>query len=413
MSSSSESSSRPPLSKGAMIMIEVALAIGGFGIGTGEFAAMGLMPSIAERLGVSGPQVGHLISAYALGVVVGAPLLAIAGSRFYRRQLLIGLMVFYAVANIASAFAPGYFSLLTFRFIAGLPHGTYFGVAALVVASLVPPDQRGKAVSRVMIGLTLAILIGNPLATWLGQSMSWRYAFGAVGIISVVTVLMIAAFLPLDKEQARSNPISEMKAFNRAPVWLALLIGATGFAGVFCVFAYLAPTLLEVTKVSKGWIPVAMAVFGLGGFTGNIVGGWLFDKFGFKAVGGLLIWSIGILLLFPLAALELWSILLVAFCVGTVGAISPPLQTHLMDVSVGAQTLSAASHHAAFNTANALGPWLGGLAISAGFGWNATGYVGAATAVVGLFVFLIAWRLHELPGEQRAERTLESEPSSS
>lgn len=401
---------RPPLSKTAMIMIEVALAIGGFGIGTGEFAAMGLMPAIAEGLGVSGPQVGHVISAYALGVVVGAPLLAIAGSRFYRRHLLIGLMAFYAVANFASAFAPDYSSLLAFRFIAGLPHGTYFGVAALVVANLVPADQRGKAVSRVMIGLTLAILLGNPLATWLGQSVSWRWAFGCVGVISVITALMIIAFVPLDRQQVRNNPLSEMKAFNRLPVWLALFIGATGFAGVFCVFAYLAKTLLEVTGVSPGWIPIAMAVFGLGGFVSNIVGGWLFDRFGFKAVGGLLVWSICVLLLFPLAAGELWSILLLTFCVGTVGAISPPLQTHLMDVAGDAQTLSAASHHAAFNTANALGPWLGGLAISAGFGWNSTGYVGAATAVVGLAIFMVAWR--SLPrAEEKSEGELESLPS--
>lgn len=393
----------PQLSKGAMLMIEIALAIGGFGIGTGEFAAMGLMPGIAEGLGVSEPQVGHVISAYALGVVIGAPLLAIAGARLFHRHLLLLLMSFYALANIASALAPSYESLVVMRFIAGLPHGTYFGVAALVVASLVPPSQRGKAVSRVMIGLTLAVLIGNPLATWLGQSMSWRYAFALVSGISLLTVALIVLFVPLNKHQVRNNPLHEIKAFNRLQVWLALLIGATGFAGVFAVFSYLAPTILYVTGESKMWIPIAMAAFGLGGFTGNIVGGWLFDKYQFKAVGGVLVWSIFILLLYPQTTSELWSILLAAFLVGTVVAVSPPLQTHLMDVAPGAETLSAASHHAAFNTANAIGPLLGGLAISAGFGWSSTGYVGAATAAVGLVFFAIAWQLRERQTEVMGE----------
>lgn len=383
---------QPKLSKGAMWMIEIALAIGGFGIGTGEFATMGLMPPIAEGLGVSEPQVGHVISAYAFGVVVGAPLLAVFGAKLFHRNLLLLLMGFYAIANIASAFAPNYETLLAFRFIAGLPHGTYFGVAALVVATLVPPNQRGKAVSRVMVGLTIAILVGNPMATWLGQSISWRYAFALVGAISVLTVALIYIYVPLNHNQLRNNPLTELKAFNRPEVWLALMIGATGFAGVFCVFSYLAPTLLNVTQVDKNWIPIAMAVFGFGGFCANFLGGWLFDKFQFKAVGGLLLWSIFVLLMYPHTTGSLWTILPAVFFVGTVAAISPPLQTHLMDVAVGARTLGAASHHAAFNTANAIGPMLGGFAISAGFGWSSTGYVGAMTAVLGLVFFGLAWR---------------------
>lgn len=388
-----------PLSQSTMLLIQIALAIGGFGIGTGEFAAMGLMPSIAQNLGVTEPQVGHVISAYALGVVVGAPLLAIACARLYRRHLLIAMMGFYAVANIGSALAPNYESLLIFRFIAGLPHGTYFGVSALVVASLVPAHQRGKAVSRVLIGLTLAVLIGNPLATWLGQSLSWRYAFALVAAISLITVTLIAIFLPLNRQQVRNNPLHEMKAFNRPQVWLAMLIGATGFAGVFCVFSYLAPTLLEVTRVDKLWIPVAMAAFGAGGFVGNIVGGWLFDRYQFKAVGAVLLWTTLILLAFPSATSQLWSILLAVFFVGTVMALAPTLQTHLMDTAVGAETLAAASNHAAFNAANALGPWLGGLAITAGYGWSVTGYVGAITTIVGLVFFLLAWRLYQNPSD--------------
>ena len=382
---------KPTLSARAILLIELALAMGGFAIGTGEFAIMGLMPNVAQGLGISEPQVGHVISAYALGVVVGAPLLAILGSRMFRRHLLLLLMTFFALGNFASAMAADYYMLMVFRFIAGLPHGAYFGVAMLVAASMVAPDQRAKAVSRVLAGLTIAMLIGNPTATWLGQWLSWRWAFGLVGLIALLTVLLVAIFLPLDRSEPRNNPMLELRDFNRKPVWLALAISSIGFAGMFCVFSYLAPTLLEVTGVGEHWIPVGLAALGLGGIVGNIFGGWLFDKLGFKAIAWLLLWSIVVLLVFPLAAHSLWTILPAAFAVGTMVSLGPPLQTHLMDVAGEAQTLAAASNHSAFNVANALGPWLGGLAISAGLGWTSTGYIGAATAAVGLLVFWWAW----------------------
>ncbi|WP_097459714.1 MFS transporter [Mangrovitalea sediminis] len=386
------SSPMPPLSKTTLLLIEFALAMGGFGIGTGEFAIMGLMPNVAHNLHITEPQVGHVISAYALGVVVGAPLLAILGARLFRRHMLILMMSFFALGNFASALAPTYHSLMVFRFIAGLPHGAYFGVAALVAASLVAPHQRGKAVSRVMVGLTIAMLIGNPLATWLGQSLNWRYAFAFVGAIALLTVLLVFLFLPLNHQETRSDPLHEIRSFNRPHVWLALTIGSIGFAGMFCVFSYLAPTLLEVTHVSEDWIPLALATFGLGGIVGNIAGGWLFDRLRFRAVGWLLVWSTLVLLVFPLATGSLWSMLLASFAVATMVALGPALQTRLMDVAHNAQTLAAASHHAAFNVANALGPWLGGMAITAGLGWSSTGYVGAACAVAGLLVFALAWR---------------------
>lgn len=388
---STANTAQPPLSKRAVLLIEFALAIGGFGIGTGEFAIMGLMPNVAQDLGVTEPQVGHLISAYALGVVVGAPLLAIFGSRFFRRHLLLLLMSFFALGNLASALAPGYDSLLITRFLAGLPHGAYFGVAALVAASLVPAHQRGKAVSRVMLGLSIAMLLGNPLATWLGQSLNWRYAFGFVGVIAVLTVVLIFLFLPLDRNERRSHPLQEIRSFNKPQVWYALAIGAIGFAGMFCVFSYLAPTLLHDTQVKEGWIPLALAVFGMGGIVGNLAGGWLFDRLRFKAVGGLLIWSALVLVLFSLATETIGTMLVASFAVATMVALGPILQTRLMDVADGAQTLAAASHHAAFNVANALGPWFGGMAISAGLGWSSTGYVGAACSVAGLLIFLMAW----------------------
>lgn len=369
------------------LLIELALAVGGFAIGTGEFTIMGLMPNVAQALGVGETQVGHLISAYALGVVVGAPLIAIFGSYLYRRHLLLLLMAFFAVGNFASALAPGYASLMTFRFISGLPHGAYFGVAALVAASMVPPHKRAKAVSRVMLGITTAMLVGNPLATWLGQLLSWRYAFGLVGAIGVITVILVFVYLPFNRDEVRNSPLRELSALKRRQVWLTLGIGSIGFAGMFCVFSYLAPTLIQVTGLAEHWVPAVLAAFGVGAILGNMIGGWLFDKLQFRSVGWILGFSALILLLFPFAAHSIWSVTLSVLTVGSMVALSPALQIRLMDVAKDAQTLAAASNHAAFNIANALGPWLGGMAITAGFGWTSTGYVGAAMAVGGLLIY--------------------------
>jgi DHA1 family inner membrane transport protein len=370
-------------------LILFALTLGGFAIGTSEFASMGLMPNMVASLGVSEPQVGHLISAYALGVVVGAPLLAILGAGWKRKTLLLSLMGFYALGNLASALGPTYHSMMLFRFIAGLPHGAYFGVAALTAVAISPPHRRGRAVSIVMLGLTLAILIGNPLATWAGQAIDWRWIYAAVAIIALGTAALLAVWLPAQAESARANPLAELRAFNRAPVWQALGIGAIGFAGMFAVFSYLAPTMLEVTRVSAAWIPLGLAGFGVGGVIGNFAGGWLFDRFKLRGAWVVLAWAVVVLLLFPWMAGSLPTILLATVAIGLMGALGPILQSHLMDVAGDAQTLAAASHHAAFNTANALGPWLGGMAITAGYGWTSTGYVGAATALGGLMIY--AW----------------------
>lgn len=382
----------PELTARQVGLILFALTLGGFAIGTSEFASMGLMPNMVASLGVTEPQVGHLISAYALGVVVGAPLLAIIGAGWKRKTLLLALMGFYALGNLASALGPDYGSLLVFRFIAGLPHGAYFGVAALTAVAISPPDKRGRAVSLVMLGLTLAILIGNPLATWLGQVVDWRWIYAAVALIAVITALLLMVWLPAGVDGAKAKPLDELRAFNRLPVWQALGIGAIGFAGMFSVFSYLAPTMLEVTRVPAAWIPLGLAGFGVGGVIGNFAGGWLFDRMKLRGAWVVLAWAIVVLLLFPVMAHSLPTILLATVAIGLMGALGPILQSHLMDVAGEAQTLAAASHHAAFNTANALGPWLGGMAITAGYGWTSTGYVGAAMAVAGLLIYLSARR---------------------
>lgn len=379
--------------KSTVVKMEAAMALGSFAIGTGEFAIMGLMPDIASNLNLSEPQVGHAISAYALGVMVGAPTLAILGAKVLRKHMLLMLMALYALGNLATAFAPSFGGLIAFRFISGLPHGAYFGIAAVVASSMVPNNQRAGAVARVMMGLTLAMLLGNPIATFLGQYFGWRSAFVLVGLIAVCTIAMVWRFVPQRHDEVRSDPRKELKAFTLPQVWMALGIASIGFAGMFCVFSYLAPTMLEVTRVAPQWIPFGLAAFGLSGIVGNIVGGKLFDRLQFRAVGLVLAWSVLVLLFFTFAAANLWSLLLGIGLVGTMIALAAPLQIRLMDIAHEAPSLAAASNHAAFNLANALGPWLGGMAITAGLGWTSTGYIGAAMALLGLGLYAVARRM--------------------
>ncbi|WP_420225068.1 MFS transporter [Pigmentiphaga litoralis] len=380
-------SSPPVYSPRAVAMAALALAIGGFGIGTGEFAIMGLLPNVAEHLQVSAPEVGHLISAYALGVVIGAPLIAVMAAHLSRSTLLFGLMIWFVVGNFASAFAPGYYSLMAFRFLTGMPHGAYFGVAALVAASMVPPHRRGQAIGRVMLGLTVAALIGNPLATGLGQWLGWRAAFAAVGTIGIITLIMLNKFVPHQADQPVSSARQELGALRRGQVWFTLGIGAIGFGGLFAVFSYIAPTLTQVTGLGESWVPIALAVMGAGMIAGNIAGGWLADRALVKSIGGVLVWTMLVLAIFPWMAGNTWTMMLDIFLIGTGLALGPVLQIRLMDVAADAQTLAASLNHSAFNMANALGAWLGGVAITAGYGWTSTGWVGAMLALAGLLLF--------------------------
>jgi DHA1 family inner membrane transport protein len=374
-------------------LVHSALAVGGFAIGTTEFATMSLLPFFARDLGISAPTAGNVISAYALGVVVGAPLIAILSARMARRTLLIVLMSVFAVANALSALAPTYHWMLLFRFLSGLPHGAYFGIAALVAASLVPVERRTQAVGRVLLGLTIATIIGVPFANWVGQAFGWRWGFAVVAFLALLTATLVAIFAPRDRVDAGASPLRELGALKRRQVWLTLATGAIGFGGLFAVYTYLASTLMAVTGVSAAALPAALACFGIGMTAGNLIAPRFADRALMPTAGVLLVWSAVALALYPFAAGRLWSILLDVTAVGFGGALGTVMQTRLMDVAGDAQALAAALNHSAFNVANALGPWLGGMAIAAGYGWTSTGWVGCALALAGLAIWAVSVRM--------------------
>lgn len=374
-------------------LVHLALAVGGFAIGTTEFAAMSLEPDLARGLGIDAPTVGHIISAYALGVVVGAPTIAVLSARMARRSLLIGLMALFAIGNTLSALAPSYGWMLAFRFLAGLPHGAYFGIASLVAASLVPTAQRTQAVGRVMLGLTVATIVGVPVATWLGQMASWRWVFALVALLALTTASLVAVLAPIDSPDRSASPLRELGALKRRQVWLTLGTGAIGFGGMFAVYTYLSATLHDVTGVAPQTVPIVLAVFGAGMTIGNLIVPRFADRALMPTAGALLLWSAAALAVYPLCAGSLWTLIPDVFAIGLGGALGTVLQTRLMDVAGDAQALAAALNHSAFNTANAIGPWLGGLAIAGGLGWTSTGLVGAGLALGGFAIWAVSFAI--------------------
>jgi len=368
-----------------------ALALGGFGIGTTEFATMGVLPDVAGDLGATIPQGGHLVSAYALGVVVGAPLLAVVGARLPRKVLLLALMAAFTVGNALSALAPSFLTLELARFASGLPHGAYFGIASIVAASLVPADRRARAVARVMLGLTVANIVGVPLATLLGQQLGWRSTYWAVALIGVLAVVCVARFVPALAALPGASPRRELGALRRPQVWLTLLVGAVGFGGFFAVYSYITPTLTEVSGFAESGVPLALALFGVGMTVGTEVGGRLADRSVVRTIylglGAVTV----VLLAFTVTAHHPVTAAVTVLLIGGSGSLClPALQTRLMDVAGDAQSLAAAGNHAALNAANALGAFLGGLVIAAGFGYTSPAVVGAVLAVLGMGVLTVS-----------------------
>jgi DHA1 family inner membrane transport protein len=305
-------------------------------------------------------------------------------------MLLLALMTAFAAGNFASALASDYGWLVVLRFLTGLPHGAYFGVASLVAADMAQPNQRARAVGRVMLGLTVATLLGVPLATSFGQTLGWRAAFAAVGAIGSLAILLIWRFIPAVSADADASPLRELGALRRLQVWLTLGIGAIGSGGMFAVYSYITPMLVDVAGIRESIVPFVLCVFGTGMIIGNVVGSRLADSALLPTIGGVLIWNAIVLGLLIFTAGHAWLAVINVLLIGTGFAHVPALQTRLMDVAADAQTLAAALNHSAFNVANALGAWVGGLTIAAGYGWTSTGWVGTLFALGGVGVFTMS-----------------------
>lgn len=363
----------------------LALAIGGVAIGTTEFVTMGLLPQVAAGIGTDIPTAGHFVSSYAAGVVVGAPLIAVLFARVSRKKVLLGLMLFFAVANAASGLAHTYWQLMGARFLSGLPHGAFFGIGSVVAASLVPRERRTQAVAMMLIGLGVANVLGVPLTTVLGQSFGWQVPYAVVGGIGLLTVAAVALWIPPVSATGEESMRSELKALGRLQVWLALLIGTVGFGGMFATYAYITPTMTGLAGFSTGTIPVILGIYGIGQVGGMVLAGRIAP---FGIMRGMIVSMalIAILLaLFGFAAHVQPLAIVVVFGLGFVPSILVPLlQTRLMDVARDGQSLAAALNHSTLNIANALGAWLGSIVLAAGYGYEWPSRVGAVLALLGL-----------------------------
>lgn len=369
----------------------LALAIGGFAIGTTEFVTMGLLPQIAGGVGITIPTAGHVVSAYALGVVVGAPLIATLTARVSRKSVLVWLMVAFAAGNIASSLATGYPSLMLARFLSGLPHGAFFGIGAVVAASLVPKHRRTWAVSMMLAGLTVANIVGVPLTTWIGQSCGWQWPYALVGVIALVTVVATVVWVPRQPADGEASMRAELRALKRLQVWLALLIGTVGFGGMFATYSYIAPTMTELTGYPSAAVPVILAIYGIGMTTGAFLSGRVAAYGVMRGIFFCLAAIVVILALFGFAAHNKATAVLAVFLLGMVPTILVPmLQTRLMDVAHEGQSLAAALNHSTLNMANALGAWLGSLVLEAGYGYEWPSRVGVVLALAGLGIAAIS-----------------------
>ncbi|MDK1474057.1 MFS transporter [Streptomyces sp. 549] len=376
----------------------LALAVAAFGIGTTEFVMMGLLPNVADDLGTSVPTSGHLVSAYAIGVVIGAPLLTAVGVRVPRKPMLIAFMALFTVGNLASALAPDFGTLLAGRVLAGLPHGAFFGVGAVVAARLVSPERRARAVATMFLGLTVANIVGVPAGTALGQQVGWRATFLVVTVIGLVAMAALAALVPRLPLERSGGLGGELRALRHPQVALGLLTAVFGFAGVFAVYSYLASMMTEVTGFAETSVTWVLALFGIGMTLGALAAGPLTDRALRPTLYGSLTALAVLLAAFHFTVHLKWAALATVVLIGAVGfMITTPLQVLVMNKAQQAPTLASASNHSAFNLANAGGAWLGGVAITAGWGWSSPTLVGAVLAVVGLGIALFAGAL-DRPG---------------
>lgn len=371
-----------------------AMALGGFGIGTTEFVAMGLLKYIAADFNVTEDTAGHIISAYALGVVVGAPLITTLTGKIPRRRLALILIIAFTVGNGLTVFAHNYELLVLSRFIAGLPHGAYFSVTALITASMAPPGKRGKSVALVSMGLSVATVIGVPVAQWLGGTFGWNLAFLLVTLIGVFTFVSLWFTVPHMTLMPKTNPITELGALVNSQVLLTLAIGTVGFGGMFAVYTYITWTLTERAGFNPSLMWIPLMVYGIGMVIGTYIGGILADRNLEYTICGVLVALIFILMFFRFASSNAPLAIITFGIVGMTGSILvPSLQMRLMDVAGDAQNLAAALNHSALNIANAAGAFVGGQVIAAGLGYAAPALAGAIMAACGVVVWIPTYLL--------------------
>lgn len=384
----------------------LALAVGAFGIGTTEFVMMGLLPDVADDLHVSIPTAGHLVSAYALGVVIGAPLLAAVTARMSRRTVLISLMGLFVAGNALSAFAPGYDSLLAARFVSGLPHGAFFGVGAVVATNMVAPERKARSVSLMFLGLTVANIAGVPVATLVGQHLGWRATFLGVSVIGLAAIASLALLIPRDHDQAPAVGLRrELAALRSLPVWLALGTTVAGFGALFSAYSYITPMLTDSAGYADSSVTLLLALFGVGATIGNLVGGRLADHAMRPTLFAGLTSLAVVLALFPLLMTTAWGGALAVVLLGVAAFVTgSPLNLMVMEKAAGGPSLASSANQAAFNMANAGGAWIGGLALAAGFGATSPALAGAVLAALGLIVAGIAYAVDRRRAPQPASR---------
>lgn len=391
------------LSRGAATWALLSLAVGSFGIGMTEFVVMGLLPNIAEDLlpsqWAASPeaaiaQSGTLISLYALGVVVGAPTIAASVARFPRHRVMILLALALTVFNALTFIAPTFELVAASRFLAGLPHGAYFGIGALVAADVLGPGKRAKGVAFVLTGLTIANVVGVPLGTLLGQQVGWRAAFVVVAGIFALATVCIGFFVPEHPGDPVRTLRAELRVFRIGQVWLTLGIGAIGFGGFFAVYSYVAPMITEVTGSPEWVVPIILILMGLGMTIGNLVGGYFSDV---NLKRTMVIGLIALAFVLGGLALTVQWLLLLGFFIFATGfvsaALSPAIQTRLMDVAGDNQSIAAALNHSSLNLGNSLGAFLGGAVIALGWGFVAPAWAGVALALGGLVVAWISFSI--------------------
>jgi DHA1 family arabinose polymer transporter-like MFS transporter len=369
----------------------VSLTIGGLSIGMTEFLMMGVLPDISRTLNITIPEAGHLISIYALGVVIGAPLMVGLAGKYPPKKVLMGLMLMVFVFNGLFSIAPNYGLLLAARLLAGLPHGAFFGMGAVVASRLADPGREARSVSVMFAGLTVANIIGVPLGTYIGHNLSWRLSFGVIALFALLAIVCIKLWMPVLKPSGGAAFKDSLKIFGKKDLWLVIGISAIGTGGFFAWISYIAPVIINVTGFSGNMVTVIMVIIGLGMAAGNFVGGRLADRFSPLITTGVLLLSMIVILLgfVALAQYKLPAII-VTFLTGAVGfAVIAPMQILIMQVAKGAEMLASSVLQATSNFGNALGAYLGGLPIAAGFGFTSPEYVGCVLAFVGFGFCLI------------------------